>query len=527
MGRVSPEKRRAAVERLSRLREDEALTAAHVRMVAEALGVSERTVWRWLAPPKAAVSAGRPRFELSDTDRAAFAFYRGNVAAVVRARQAVTSGDGTTAGARVPGFLATGWARAKPVPERTLYRAFATELTPAERAAWKTGEAGRRAASVYLRRPEALRGRTWEMDHKQLPLLVLPPKGKAIAPWLTTVVDDGTRALLGWAIAVTPTSATVLTAMRMALVHESEVSPFGAVPELVRIDRGLEFAASAVTEVLGSLAVVMHRLPAFTPHRKGKVERLNLTIEQTLISQLPGFTGGPRDAGGTLYGPVKDSPVARRAAEQRPDGDGPLRIERFVDRFAAWARWYNTERPHRSLGGRTPLAAWNEDTAPLRRIGADQLRHLMLAGAERVVQKDGINFHGLTYLAPELYGRGGQRVQIRYMPHDDRSIEVYLGGKHLCTAYPTGQLTEAQTEAFRKHAAAEAERLGKERRRASRRARRTLAPMTGDGTPPAESRLVPEKAGRGASRQALDAALRARSSTSLLGITPITKNEET
>ncbi|WP_329305818.1 hypothetical protein [Streptomyces anulatus] len=59
MGRVSAEKRRAAVERLSRLREDEALTAAHVRTVAEGLEVSERTVWRWLAPPKPAAPAVR------------------------------------------------------------------------------------------------------------------------------------------------------------------------------------------------------------------------------------------------------------------------------------------------------------------------------------------------------------------------------------------------------------------------------------------------------------------------------------
>jgi putative transposase len=48
----------------------------------------------------------------------------------------------------------------------------------------------------------------------------------------------------------------------------------------VRIDRGLEFATGAVKEVLGGLAVVMHRLPAFTPHRKGMVERLNLTVER-------------------------------------------------------------------------------------------------------------------------------------------------------------------------------------------------------------------------------------------------------
>lgn len=190
MGRVSAEKRRAAVERLSRLREDEALTATHVRTVADGFGVSERTVWRWLAPPKLAAPVVRPRYELSQTDRDALAFYRGNVAAVLRARRAVTDGDGTTAGAPVPDFLREGWASAKPVAERTLYRAFTTGLAPAERAAWKSGEAGRRAGSVYLRRPDALRGRVWEMDHKQLPLLVLPPKGKALAPWLTTVVDD-------------------------------------------------------------------------------------------------------------------------------------------------------------------------------------------------------------------------------------------------------------------------------------------------------------------------------------------------
>ncbi|MEU7159190.1 hypothetical protein AB0A98_22540 [Streptomyces chrestomyceticus] len=213
MGRVSAEKRRAAVERLSRLRNDEALTAAHVRTVASALEVSERTVWRWLAPQRPATPAARPRYELSDTDRAAFVFYRGNIAALARARYAVTAGDGTTAGAPVPDFLAEGWAREKTVTERTLQRAFLAGMSAADRAAWKTGEAGRRAAAVYLRRPDALRGRTWEMDHKQLPLLVLPPEGKALAPWLTTAVDDGTRALLGWAIATAPTSGTVLTAM--------------------------------------------------------------------------------------------------------------------------------------------------------------------------------------------------------------------------------------------------------------------------------------------------------------------------
>ncbi|MFI5773657.1 Mu transposase C-terminal domain-containing protein [Streptomyces sp. NPDC051658] len=525
MAKIAEEVRQAAVARLEELRTDGVLTAGHVRTVARSTGVSERTVWRWLSPPAARPARQpRPHYLLSETDREAFAFYRGNTAALHRARHAVVSGDGTTAGAPVPEFLAEGWAGARPVTLRTLQRAFAAELPPAERAAWQSGESGRRAASVYLQRPDALRGRCWEMDHKQIPLLVLPPKGKAVCPWMTTVVDDGTRALLGWAVALSPTSGTVFTAMRMAMLHDPDVSPFGAVPERVRIDRGLEFAADAVEAALGTLAVVMHRLPAFQPHRKGKVERLNLTIEQMLISQLPGFTGGPRDAGGKLYGPVKDSVAAKQAAEGR--AGGPMRIERFVDRFAAWAHWYNTERPHRMLAGRTPLQAWTDDPAPLRRIPAEQLRHLMLADAERTIRKDGISFNSLSYVAPELQGRGGQVVQIRYMPHDDRQIEVYLAGKHLCTAHPTGLLTAEQTDAFRIHAAAEAKRLGQERRRASHRARRTLAPMTGDGTPATESRLVDQKTGRGATRKALDAALRARSSTSLLGITPLTTTDK-
>lgn len=509
---VNSEAKAALISRLDALRRDDALTGDHVRLAAETLGVAERTVWRWLARDGAGPREG---FVPSVTDREAYAFFKGNVAALYRAREAVISGDGTTAGAPVPEFLAEGWAGAASASVWTLRRAFDAELTPAERAAWKVGESGRRAAEVYLKRPDALRGRVWEMDHKQIPLLVLPPKGPAVCPWMTTVVDDGTRALVGWAVALYPHAGTVLTAMRMALVQDPARGDFGAVPELVRIDRGLEFAADSVIRVLGGLAVAVHRLPAFTPHRKGKVERLNLTMEQALLSQLPGFTGGPRDAAGRLYGPLGDTVADRRAAET--DQVGPMRIERFVERFAAWANWYNTARPHRSLDDRTPAEAWAADLAPLHRIDAKLVRHLLLADAERVIGKDGIRHNRLHYYAPELAGRGGQTVQIRYMPHDDRFIEVFLGDVHLATAHPSNQMTAEQTEAYREHARAEAKRLGAERRKASRRARAELAPMT-DGTAPAESRLLPAHKARPIGPN--DAALRAKARSDLLGLHP-------
>jgi hypothetical protein len=90
-------------------------------------------------------------------------------------------------------------------------------------------------------------------------------------------------------------------------------------------------------------------------------------------------------------------------------------IEAFAALFGQWADWYDNERPHDGLDGR-PLQAWEDDPGPLHRISPDRLRHLLLASGERIIGKDGIRFSSLAYIAPELHGRGGQRVQIGYMP---------------------------------------------------------------------------------------------------------------
>ncbi|WP_431904914.1 hypothetical protein [Nonomuraea sp. bgisy101] len=112
------------------------------------------------------------------TDREAFAYFLGNIAAVHRARSAVVDGTadnpgtvnpGAVAAVAVPDFLRAGWGGAASVVLRTLQRAFGRQLTPAGRAAWTSGEEGRRRSSVYLTRPPSTRNHTWESDHKQLP----------------------------------------------------------------------------------------------------------------------------------------------------------------------------------------------------------------------------------------------------------------------------------------------------------------------------------------------------------------------
>ena len=146
--RADPERRQAAVERLGQLRAAGELTTGHVRLAASGLGVTERTVWRWLrlADGQPDAPAGRGRYQLSEADREAYARYRGNVAAVHRARAAVLASPDApvvlAAGVPVPTSLRDGWRGAPPVTIRTLQQAFRRELTAAEAAAWAEGEDG-------------------------------------------------------------------------------------------------------------------------------------------------------------------------------------------------------------------------------------------------------------------------------------------------------------------------------------------------------------------------------------------------
>jgi putative transposase len=307
----------------------------------------------------------------------------------------------------------------------------------------------------------------------------------------------------------------------MVLVHDPGRGPFGAIPAQVRIDRGLEFTAEAVRDAFAALSIDQRRLLAFQPHRKGKIERVHRTIDQTLLCGLPGFTGGPRDAAGRLYGPLDD----RFAARLRAAGDPvtPMPIEAFAGLFGQWAAWYNNERPHDGLDGRTPLQAWQDDPGPLHRISPDRLRHLLLASGERIIGKDGIRFSSLAYIAPELQGRGGQRVQIRYMPHDDRTIEVYLGGTHLCTALPGAA---AVPGADRGVPGERRPRTQAAHRRAAQGIRAgpgRAAPLFRGETRAEESRVLPPHAGDELAARRGDALLRRKARSSLLGLTDPTQ----
>ncbi len=478
--RVPVDIRRLVVAQLRALGDSDGLATHRVRHAAASAGVSERTIWRWLGAedPREAPPRG---YRLSDDDLDEYSAQRGNTAAVWRARY----GDGAGPS------------------KRTLQRAFDRELRPGDRAAIVDGVEGRRRHQVYLRWEARYRNEIWEADHKQLEILVMAPRAqRPTKPWVTMFLDAYSRLIMGWAISIYPSAATVLAALGKGIRVDPERGPFGGVPSVLRVDNGLEFAADSLAAATGVLGAQVFPTVAYSPYLKGKIERANRTVTQELLAGLPFYTNGPRAADGRLYGPDM----------------APMALGCFVAEFDHWVQDYNTVREHSALGGLTPLQRWSLDATPIRLVAAADLRWLLLDDEERVVLKDGIHFHGLVFVAPELNGRVGDRVEVRYTPHDDRQIEVFIDGRWLATARPQNVLSPAERDRVLEQRRADAAEQGRRQRRASRRARTRLAAMTEPGQPQVTTVIGTDQASTETAR-ADDLALRRQARVGLLELT--------
>lgn len=338
------------MRRLLALRQDQQLTTRHVRLMAQSLEVTERTVWRWLASAEhdesAAAEPGaraqsKDRFSVTPEVRRLLALWKGNVAAVHReltARAARGEGD-------------------PPPSIPTLHRAIHRDLTPGERAGFAGGERAARKHDVFLARPRGWRNQVWETDHVQAPVLV-DVEGRARRPWITWFTDCATNAITGVAVTpVHPSRESVLAALRSAVLREGPYGPFGGLPENVRVDRGKDFLSRTVTAAFDLLDVTVEDLPAYTPHLKGTVEGLNRAVESMFLTALPGYARQPR-------------PGKRPS---RPKDEVLLGFEDFTARLLDWTRCWNTEHRPPPLRGRTPLEAWQDDPTPLRDVPATDL----------------------------------------------------------------------------------------------------------------------------------------------------------
>ena len=150
--------RAAVVRRLAALEDSAGWARNRSSSAAGTLGVSERTVWRWVRQARAGKGLDRRprgRFQVTDEIRQQLAFWRGNTAAVHRELAAAAKDGGP------------------PAPSlSTLQRAVARDVLAGDRAGLAGGERARRAYDVFLQRPGTHRNAVWEADHVEVPVEV-------------------------------------------------------------------------------------------------------------------------------------------------------------------------------------------------------------------------------------------------------------------------------------------------------------------------------------------------------------------
>ncbi|WP_424863165.1 Mu transposase C-terminal domain-containing protein [Streptomyces sp. MMS24-I29] len=452
---------------LLRLRAAGELTTAHVRLVADAMGVHIRTVWGWLARAEETGSPEKPerrRFRITEEVIDVLADYQGNVK---RAHEHLTR-LALEAGEKPPGLT-------------TLHDAIARDLDPGFMAGLREGIPTARGFDPCFQRPAVARNEVWEGDHKQAETVVMMPDGKLSRVWVTWFEDRGTGYVVGWAVtAGSAHRGSVLAAVRMSVLREAPYGPAGGLPHLVRVDGGADFLSKTVRRAFGLLSVPVHRV--HSPRHKGGIERLNRTSMTRFFADLPRYTKAPR------------LDHRRRVGDQDP----PLTFEAFVGLLRTWVDEHNTGHVIKRTG-MTPLQAWLADPAEIRpEPSPTELRALMLESDHKVrkITSHGVEFNKRSYMPENGVGRIGLEVRVRWMPHHHHEIDLYTyrGNRYLGRAFVSNEADEALREKVLADRAEHSTVLRQALKRSGERRRERYLPSTKPELPVRALRMTEQEA---------------------------------
>lgn len=260
-----------------------------------------------------------------------------------------------------------------------------------------------------------------------------PLHGRPFRPEITTFIDIATRRVVGWSVDLAESSYAVADALRNGVEHNG-------IPAILYVDNGSgyrnAFIQDEATGLLGRLGITIeHSLP-YNSQARGVIERVHQTIWVRGARELPSYIGRAMDREARL----EQFKLTRRAL--KAGGAMPLMPWHL---FMQWCEeqvgTYNA-RPHRSLGGISPDAAWANHLArgwrPAMADAAD-LNTLFRPRVERVLARAEIRLFNNLYFSPALAEFHGMRVHVAYDIHDASRVWVYApDGRLICEARVNG-----------------------------------------------------------------------------------------
>lgn len=253
----------------------------------------------------------------------------------------------------------------------------------------------------------------WQADHTELDIVIVGADGKPDRPWLTTVMDDYSRAVCGYTVFTgAPSALNTALALRQAIWRKPDPSwAMCGLPDVLYVDHGSDFTSHHLDRTAVELHIRLIHSTVARPQGRGKIERFFGTVNTELLTTLPGHLGP---------GIRTPTPALDLSA-----------LDHAVGGFVAT---YN-DRTHQEISA-SPRDAWVGDGwLPRMPDSLEQLDGLLLTVPKhRTVQRDGIHFQGQRYLAATLAPFVGHPVTIRYDPRDLSEIRVYDRNTFLCVA---------------------------------------------------------------------------------------------
>jgi putative transposase len=267
---------------------------------------------------------------------------------------------------------------------------------------------------LYRREAEAPNA-IWQADHTLLDLLLTDEKGHVRKPWLTIILDDYSRAVAGYMVTFeAPSALHTALALRQAIWRKPEPTwQVCGIPGILYTDHGSDFTSQHLEQVCADLKIQAIFSQVGQPRGRGRIERFFSTVNQRLLSRLPGYA------------------PAGFATQVTPGLD----LQGFTQAFEHFVLHEYHQTPH-SATGLPPQARWSADGfLPQMPMSLEQLDLLLLTVVKlRRVHQDGLRFQSLRYIDPTLAAYVGEDVTIRYDPRDMAEIRVYYQERFLCRA---------------------------------------------------------------------------------------------
>jgi putative transposase len=128
--------------------------------------------------------------------------------------------------------------------------------------------------------------------HTPLDIWLLDDKSRPARPWLTTIIDDSSRAIAGYFLSFqTPSAIQTALALRQAIWRKAEAHwHVCGIPDTLYTDHGSDFTSRHLEQVSVDLKMqLIFSLPG-APRGRGKIERFFATVNQLFLCAQPGYS---------------------------------------------------------------------------------------------------------------------------------------------------------------------------------------------------------------------------------------------